>query len=132
MMGFLLSDDFPIYTVKGLALTSNLNCILVISLKKMDVSITTTKASCHGRSNSLPSKSHPFIVSVEDQLQGSRSSEAASSSPFLSAKTWLHLRICLNVYVLTICCKCQQHKKLSGMSSKTNVLRMFWMDLSAC
>ncbi|KAJ4702245.1 putative Eukaryotic translation initiation factor 3 subunit A [Melia azedarach] len=66
----------------------------------MDVSITTTKASCHGRSNSLPSKSHPFIVSVEDQLQGSRSSEAASSSPFLSAKTWLHLRICLNVWSL--------------------------------
>ncbi|TXG51947.1 hypothetical protein EZV62_021116 [Acer yangbiense] len=49
----------------------------------MEASIATTKASCHARTNSLPSRSHPLIVNVEDQLQRLRASvslEATTSS----------------------------------------------------
>ncbi|KAI9200139.1 hypothetical protein LWI28_003191 [Acer negundo] len=50
----------------------------------MEASIATTKASCHARTNSLPSRSHPLIVNVEDQLQRLRAAsislEATTSS----------------------------------------------------
>lgn len=51
----------------------------------MVASTETIKATCHARSNSLPSKSHPLIVSVEDQLQKLRSSELAMVCKSLAA-----------------------------------------------
>ncbi|KAL5847964.1 hypothetical protein ACOSQ3_011488 [Xanthoceras sorbifolium] len=47
----------------------------------MEASIAITKGSCHARSNSLPSRSHPLIVSVDDQLQRLRGSLEATTSP---------------------------------------------------
>ncbi|KAK2660860.1 hypothetical protein Ddye_007393 [Dipteronia dyeriana] len=47
----------------------------------MEASIATTKASCHARNNSLPSRSHPLIVNVEDQLQRLRASISLEATP---------------------------------------------------
>ncbi|XVF35858.1 hypothetical protein REPUB_Repub19eG0007500 [Reevesia pubescens] len=46
----------------------------------MDAPITTKQANFHARSNSLPSKSHPLVADVEDQVRRLRASEATSSS----------------------------------------------------
>ncbi|XVF03732.1 hypothetical protein REPUB_Repub05bG0019200 [Reevesia pubescens] len=47
----------------------------------MDAPVTTMKANFHARSNSLPSKSHPLVADIEDQLRRLRASEATTSSP---------------------------------------------------
>ncbi|KAK6245655.1 hypothetical protein SCA6_008745 [Theobroma cacao] len=47
----------------------------------MDALIITMKSNFHARSNSLPSKSHPLVADVEDQLRRFRASEATFSSP---------------------------------------------------
>ncbi|GLT43004.1 hypothetical protein SLA2020_169810 [Shorea laevis] len=40
----------------------------------------------HVRSNSLPSRSHPFASDIDEHLSGQRSSEAASTSSSISHK----------------------------------------------
>ncbi|KAL5778332.1 hypothetical protein ACOSP7_011258 [Xanthoceras sorbifolium] len=60
----------------------------------MEATNETAKASSHARSNSLPSGSHPLIVSVEDQLQRLRASSEATttSSPSMICQNLVGLK----------------------------------------
>ncbi|KAL5845430.1 hypothetical protein ACOSQ4_011388 [Xanthoceras sorbifolium] len=60
----------------------------------MEATNATAKASSHARSNSLPSGSHPLIVSVEDQLQRLRASSEATttSSPSMICQNLVGLK----------------------------------------
>ncbi|KAF8405515.1 hypothetical protein HHK36_010422 [Tetracentron sinense] len=51
----------------------------LMQLGKMAASLAIPKSPCHARSISLPSRSHPLTLSIEEQLHRLRASEATSS-----------------------------------------------------